>query len=87
MTKEELKKKIGSIFKVAYNPQFSIGFKAFCKAYVKGENDRNAVEDTIQYHVDNIGNSMQDLAYDISTEDDELFNYLTQEEKVEYLEF
>lgn len=87
MTKEELKKKVGSIFKVAYNPQFSIGFKAFCKTYVKGATEISAVGDTIQYHVDNIWQMSEDLMYDISIEDEALFNYLAQEEKVEYIEF
>lgn len=87
MTAEELKRKMGSIMKVAYMPQFSVGFKAFCKTYVKGEYEPQTNEDTVQYHVDNIWAEIEGMEFQMRQEDKELYDYITEVEEIEYLEF
>lgn len=82
---EDIKKKIGNIFKVSYQPEFSIGFKGFCKAYVPGMFKVDDVE-TNQYNIITILDQIEELDYEINNENSKLLYYLIETEKIEYIE-
>lgn len=80
----DLESKVGSIIKIAYCPQFSVGFKAFVKNYV---NVAMNSDETKQYHVELIEEEIEGMKFEISQEDRELLGFLYKEKGVEYIEF
>lgn len=80
----DLESKIGSIIKIAYCPQFSVGFKAFVKSYASVAMDS---DETKQYHVELIEDEIEGMKFEISQEDRKLLDYLYKEKGVEYIEF
>ena len=80
----DLESKVGSIIKIAYCPQFSVGFKAFVKNYV---NVSMNSDESKQYHVELIDEEIEGMKFEISQEDRELLDFLYKEKGVEYIEF
>lgn len=80
----DLESKVGSIIKIAYCPQFSIGFKAFVKNYV---NVSMNSDESKQYHVELIDEEIEGMKFEISQEDRKLLDFLYKEKGVEYIEF
>jgi hypothetical protein len=80
----DLESKVGSIIKIAYCPQFSVGFKAFVKNYV---NVAMNSDETKQYNVELIEEEIEGMKFEISQEDRELLGFLYKEKGVEYIEF
>lgn len=82
--------RIGAIIKVAYNPEFTIGFLAFVKTYVNPSSSSNDGEH--QYHIEAIHENIEGMEFKMNIEDQQLLDYLYNSKDngglgVEYIEF